>query len=141
MTTNTAITPTADGVKTTLPAELHETDRPAALATFLGFFSLGLGLWELLSPRTVANSTGVRSETLLRAYGARELAAGLGILTTRRPALWLWARVAGDALDLATLGATIARADSDEDRAKAVTATTAVAGVTALDLMCALAHT
>lgn len=44
-------------------------------------------------------------ERLIRAYGVREIAKGVGILTSPNPTPWLWGRVAGDALDLATLAA------------------------------------
>ena len=57
------------------------------------------------------------------------------ILTQERPAGWLWARVAGDALDLASLGS--AMTASDAQRGKLLAATAAVAGVTALDVLCA----
>jgi hypothetical protein len=40
---------------------------------------------------------------LIRAYGVREIATGAAILYQRDPTPWIWGRVAGDALDLATL--------------------------------------
>lgn len=128
-------------VKTHLPQKYLDAEASSGgpLATFLGVFSLGLGLWEVLSPRTVGDATGVRMRGLLRGYGLREIAAGVGILTSRRPAPWLWARVAGDAVDLATLAAAYAAADED-DRPRAIAAAAAVAGVTALDIACALEH-
>ena len=132
-------------VKTRLPAEFRSgaaggEGESEPLATFLGWFSVGLGLWEVLAPRSVANATGVRYHpALIQAYGLRELAAGLGILTTRRPAGWLAARVAGDALDLGTLGAAYAQANAD-DRRKICQAAAAVAGVTVLDVVAARNH-
>jgi uncharacterized membrane protein len=109
------------------------------LANGLGWFSIGLGLAELAAPRQVARLVGARDEdntrTVLRAYGIRELAAGFGILSQDRPAGWLWGRVAGDVLDLASLGRTLSADDSD--RGRTVAATAAVVGVTALDLYCA----
>jgi hypothetical protein len=64
------------------------------------------GLAELLAPRAVARVTGMRrDERLLRAYGLRQIVAGVGLLTAKDPEPWLWARVGGDALDLATLAA------------------------------------
>ena len=74
-------------VKTEISSESRDGSTP--LATFLGLFSVGLGLWELMAPRQVAAATGVRSQALIQGYGARELGAGLGILTTPRPAGWL----------------------------------------------------
>ena len=74
------------------------------LAKGLGWFSIGLGLAELLAPRAVSRVTGLRGqEALLQAYGLREIATGIGILVSRQPRRWMWARVGGDALDLATL--------------------------------------
>ena len=56
----------------------------------LGWFSIGLGLAELIAPNEVARITGTRNHSwLLRFYGLRELAAGVGILTQARPAPWL----------------------------------------------------
>lgn len=126
-------------VKTSLPPELREPPSNGGLSTFLGLFSIGLGLWEVLSPRGVAAATGVRYPGLLRAYGVREIGAGLGILSTPRPAGWLWARVAGDILDLATIAAAYAQGN-ETDRPKTLVAAAAVAGVTALDVIAATSH-
>jgi hypothetical protein len=111
-------------------------DTAHRLAQGLGWFSIGLGLAEFLAPRTMARLTGVPHPRLLRLYGLREIAAGVGIFGNSRPSGWLWARVAGDALDLATIGAAMAEDDS-EGRTKAWIAAAAVAGVTALDVLCA----
>ena len=68
------------------------------LANGLGWFSIGLGLAEIAVPGKVAELIGIRDEdrtrSLLRFYGMRELAAGVGILTQPQPAGWLWGRVA-----------------------------------------------
>src|SRR4051794_41878850 len=40
----------------------------------------------------------------MRLMGIRELTQGTGILTRPRPTMWLWSRVAGDAVDLSLLG-------------------------------------
>ncbi len=140
MTTAYADAPT-HRVKTSLPAEFQDWDdgSPQPLANFLGLFSIGLGLAEATAPNTMADLTGVRHPTLLRAYGLREIAAGVGILANRRPAGWLWARVAGDVLDLATLGATYAHGDG-RDRRRSLISLAAVAGVTALDVIAAGRH-
>lgn len=127
-------------VKTSLPPEYRDFDHQAEpLATFLGVFSLGLGLAEVLVPRRVADATGVRYPGLLRAYGVREIVSGLGILANRQPTMWLMSRVAGDLMDLATIGAAYAQARGD-DRRRLVRAAVAVAGVAALDVACARAH-
>ncbi len=126
-------------VKTAIPEEFRDTSG-SPLATFLGLFSVGLGLAEALDPKRMAELTGVRRPSLLAAYGVRELAAGVGILTTDHPAGWLWARVAGDVLDLATLAAAYAEARGHQDREKVLMAAAAVAGVTFLDVICAQAN-
>src|SRR6266404_5254518 len=105
----------------------------------LGWFSIGLGAAEVLTPGLVAKLTGVqnrtKNRTLLRLYGLRELAAGIGILTEPRPAAWLWARVAGDAVDLTSLAR--AAEDRRNDRARVGFAMASVIGVTALDVFAA----
>jgi uncharacterized membrane protein len=112
---------------------LHEQK----IAIGLGWFSIALGAAEILAPQAVARLIGVRRDhnLLLRFYGLREIAAGVGILTQPRPAGPVWSRVAGDIVDLATLGALMASDDSDRERLALATA--AVAGVTALDVYCA----
>jgi hypothetical protein len=135
---NATVTEPHLDVKTRLP-EGVDNSSPQPLATFLGLFSMGLGLAESLAPGTMANVTGVRAPGLLRAYGLREMLSGVGILTNDRPAFWLWSRVAGDAMDLATLGAAYAKARGG-DRTRVVASAAAVLGVAALDLVCALEH-
>jgi uncharacterized membrane protein len=107
------------------------------LARGMGWFSIGLGLAEVLAPKKVAQMIGARDRYsgVIRAYGLREITSGIGILTQRRPAGWVWSRVAGDALDLATLGAAFASPKAKPG--KLIAATAAVAGVTALDVICA----
>ena len=141
---STAIAPgLANRIKTSLPPEYDDVGQSnEPLATFLGLFSIGLGLWELAAPRSVARVTGARLHPqLIQAYGLREIMAGVGIMSDHQPRGWLWARVAGDALDLATLGAAYAEARSEEDRQKVLASIAAVAGVTALDVLCAQEHT
>jgi uncharacterized membrane protein len=106
----------------------------------LGWFSIGLGLAEIATPNVVADLIGVRHDSktrkILRFYGARELVAGIGILSQSNPSGWLWARVAGDLLDLSSLGKAMA---SDENaRGRAMAATAAVVGVTVADARCAM---
>lgn len=109
-------------------------DRIGQLTHALGWFSVGLGLMQLLAPRTVARASGVEDHpVLLRAIGMRELASGVGILNRRQPGGWLWSRVAGDAMDLALLA--VAGASSGAARKRVALAATAVAGVTALDVL------
>ena len=78
----------------------------------LAFFSIGLGLAELLAPRAMARATGLAGRTtLMQAYGLREIATGIGLLASDNPRPWLWARVAGDALDALTLASGAGRSN------------------------------
>lgn len=108
------------------------------LASGLGWFSIGLGLAEVFAPRSVARIAGLNRNsgdcTLLRTFGLREIASGIGILSKPRPTDWMWGRVAGDMMDLAYLSAALTSANSD--RTRVATATAAVLGVTALDILC-----
>jgi len=114
-------------------------DGSERLAMGLGWFSIGLGVAELVAPRALARGIGLRggatSQNLARFCGLRELAAGVGILSERRPAAWVWSRVIGDVMDLALLGAGFAGRRTNRTRLAAATA--AVAGVTIVDALCA----
>lgn len=106
------------------------------MAQCLGWFSVGLGAAELVAPQQVAKVIGVKADgDLLPAMGLRELATGVGLLSTRRPAEWMWGRVAGDIMDLAYLGNAMLSPRNDKFRLAAAALT--VAGVTAIDLFCA----
>src|SRR5687767_2535683 len=107
------------------------------LARGLGWFSIGLGLAELLAPRGVARVAGLKGNTtLIRLFGLREIASGVAIFAQgKRPAGAVWSRVVGDALDLACLGAALASPASDKGRVAFATAN--VLAVTALDVLCA----
>ncbi len=114
--------------------------RAVRRAKGLGWFSVALGLTEILAPRAVAAVAGarVRRQTLttLRLLGMRELASGAGILSRTRPDVWLWARVAGDAMDLALLGKILASPKTE--RTRTMTSIASVLGVTALDVLSAI---
>lgn len=106
---------------------------PRQLADALGWFSVGLGLAELLAPRALGRAIGVGDHpALMRAVGMREIASGLGLLSQRASSGWAWSRVGGDIMDLALLSAAARRADADTRRI--AMAATAVVGVTALDI-------
>ncbi len=99
----------------------------------LGWFSLGLGVAELLAPKTVGRMIGVGDQsTLLRMCGMREVVSGVGLLSGRAPTTFAMSRVVGDVMDLALLGASLRSPDANPTRVAA--AATAVAGVAALDL-------
>lgn len=115
------------------------TGRPERLARGLGWFSIALGVPQLLAPGRVNRLVGVpdsgRSRLVMRAVGVRELAGAGGILDRPRPGGFLFARVAGDAMDLALLAAAFRAKGSV--RTRVVSAAAAVAGVTALDVLAA----
>jgi uncharacterized membrane protein len=116
----------------------QETRREAngTLSRGLGWFSIGLGLAEVLAPKQVARLIGTRNHTgWIQAFGVREIVAGVGILTNGNRAPWVWARVGGDVLDMAALGAALT--SSDTERARTIASVAAVAGVTALDVFAA----
>ena len=73
------------------------------LSKFLGWFSLGLGALELVASRRITTMLGVANPTLVQAFGARGIAAGLMILSKPDTAMPVWSRVAGDAMDVAVL--------------------------------------
>jgi hypothetical protein len=118
----------------------HDKQSAEALAQGLGWFSLALGAVEVFGGKSVARWLGMEQhETLIRAYGVREIATGIGILTSKDPTPWIWGRVAGDGLDLATLGKGLS--DPNAERDHVLMAMGAVAGATMLDVICANALT
>jgi hypothetical protein len=108
-------------------------------ARALGWASIGIGLTELAGTKYVEEMLGVNDHaTLLRAFGLREIASGVGILSQDEPttalATALWSRVAGDAVDLAMLAA----AKKETTRPKGLLSAIAmVAAITAMDVVCA----
>ncbi|MFL5076250.1 MAG: cyclase dehydrase [Microvirga sp.] len=114
----------------------HPDSTTDALARGLGVFSIALGLMEVAAPRALARFLGMEgSEALIRGYGLREIATGVGILASNDPTPWIWGRVAGDALDIGTLAGGLALGRGRE-RGNAGLAIAAVAGVTLLDVLC-----
>jgi uncharacterized membrane protein/uncharacterized protein YjeT (DUF2065 family) len=112
--------------------------RNRQLAIGLGWFSIGLGMAEILAPRSVSRLIGLADnahENTLRTLGMREVAHGIAILAEPASAPRVWARVGGDALDLSVLGAAMAAPETD--RTRLLAAMGAVLGVTALDVLCA----
>lgn len=111
-------------------------DEAEQLAPGLGWLSIALGLTEIMAPRSLARFLGTKDHGFLfRLLGLREIASGIGILIQERPTNWLWARVAGDVIDLSLLGGAFQSARSIP--INIAVATAAVAGVTALDVRCA----
>jgi uncharacterized membrane protein len=112
------------------------------LARFLGIFSLGLGVPQILAPGLVNRLIGVRDDPRSRRWqrivGVREVAAAAGLLTQRRPVEWVWGRVAGDVKDLILLGTGFRKAENPR---RLAAATGAVVGIMATDALDAVALT
>ena len=118
----------------------------AQFSRSLGWFSISLGLAELISPRRLAHAIGVSEnhDRLIRALGAREIASGLGLLAQPKPTYFAWSRVAGDIMDLSLLGAACSRVRSqplsvsrsnDDDRRRLTIAMAVVGAVAAVDFL------
>ncbi len=107
-------------------------------ANFLGWFSVGLGLAQLVAPRQLARWIGVEEDEdtalTMRALGVRELACGVGLLSHSHAATWAWARVAGDVMDLALL----AGAPRSNGAERTLGAAASVLGITLLDAQTAI---
>jgi hypothetical protein len=112
------------------PSSLTGPDR---LARALGWFSIGLGVAELVAPGRIARSLGLADkERLIWAYGARELASAVPTLSVDKP-VGLASRIAGDALDLGTLALALRR--DNPKRNNAAIAMALVVGITLLDIV------
>lgn len=123
----------------TMPRSLQRARaevQPSQVAMALGWFSIGLGVVELLGAGSLARTLGMRGrENLIRGYGLREIGNGIGLLTAPDPAPWLWGRVGGDALDALTLAVQVT--PGNRRRGSAVVALGMVAGIAAIDAWCA----
>lgn len=79
----------------------HHVEKQVGQA--LGWISLAIGLTELLAPKSIEKTMGLkegRHSGLLRVLGVRELLHGADILAHPHDvASGLWGRVAGDILD------------------------------------------
>jgi len=103
------------------------------LAKALGWFSIGLGLTELIAAERITRALGMEGkEFLVRAYGVRELGHGVISLSPDKH-VGLSSRVAGDALDIVTLMTAMRRDNPKRDSVGVALA--AVIGVTLLDII------
>jgi len=92
----------------------------------LAYFSLALGAMELVAPNLLSRAIGLRPKPgLVRTFGVREMATGLGMLTLPRSPARPGARLAGNAVDLRNT------------RRGRIVALLAVAGVMALNIYAA----
>jgi hypothetical protein len=112
------------------PSSMGASDK---LARGLGWFSIGLGLVEIFAARRVTRALGIEGkEPLVRAFGAREIGAGIISLSVDKH-VGLWSRVAGDGLDIVTLLA--AMRPDNRKRDNVGIALALVLGVTLLDII------
>src|SRR3954462_7182155 len=103
---------------------VRRTSRPGrsrsaydTLARGLGYFSIALGVAELVAPAAVCRAAGVRGlDSIIRGYGAREIATGVAILTSHDPEPWIWTRVVGDVADMATVAAGVQQDNDSRSR-------------------------
>lgn len=108
---------------------------PEQLVRGLGWFSVAIGIAQVVAPRTVARLCGVPvPPSLMVLCGLREIACGVGLLTQDQPQPWVKARLAGDTLDLVALGCGVLVPGAD--RRRIAVAGTAAAGVSVLDAYC-----
>ena len=116
-------------VISTGPSSFGASDR---MARNLGWFSLGLGALEILAPQRITRALGMEGqESLVRAYGFREVASGMLSLSAEKQA-GLWSRVAGDGLDMATLMKGFH--DDNPKKGNVAMAMMMVGGITLLDI-------
>jgi uncharacterized membrane protein len=130
-----------DGGRVTGDGQMRDVNLPRSrradsLAQGLGWFSIGLGVAQIVAPRRVARMIGVndsdRNSAVMRAVGVREITAGIGLLSDPKPTGFAVARVAGDMMDLAMLANALSAPEND--RGRTALATAAVLGVGLLDV-------
>jgi hypothetical protein len=112
-------------------------DDGRTMARMLGWASIGLGALEVAAPGRIAEFLGVDEDKagFIRMMGMREIAQGMVILNSKDPEPGIWARIAGDALDIGALG--VALASDRSNKGAVVGALAFVGAVTAMDVMCA----
>ena len=104
---------------------------PGTIARALGWVSIGLGVVEIVRGGRLVGMFGGRRRGTLRLYGLREIGTGIGILNARDPGLWLWGRVAGDALDMLSLVRGFGRSPR---KGRRLLTLVSVGGIAALDI-------
>lgn len=124
--------------KTIAPTAVSGRSRSSAdvFARGLGYFSLALGATEVLAASTLCRALGMEGrERIVQGFGVRELATGVAILASHDATPWILGRVAGDALDIATV-ATGLKHDNPKQN-NVIAALGALIGATILDVVCA----
>ena len=113
-----------------LPARSQSSNDKVAQG--LGYFSIALGVAELIAPGAICRAAGMRDlETVVRGSGAREIATGVEILGSHDPEPWIWTRVAGDLADIATVAA--GRQQDNNNRGRSAVALATLAAITLIE--------
>jgi uncharacterized membrane protein len=118
---------------------IHRREHGKVLTSGLAWFSVGLGVTQLVAPGFLGDLAGLpggqgrRRDLAIRACGARELVTGIGLLGSTDKTRWLQARVLGDAIELGLLATALTSSRSSKARLAVVMA--AMAAVTALDIV------
>jgi hypothetical protein len=103
----------------TLSGPTNERSMTPAMraARLLGWASFAIGAAELLAPKKVARTVGLSEEqsAFVRTCGARQMATGVGAHSVY-PVPALWARFAGDLLDLGALAVAARRSAGGRNR-------------------------
>jgi hypothetical protein len=113
-------------------------DRLMLAKQIIGVGSVLVGIAALLAPRRVAAAAGIYADEApeaVAAFGAKELATGGALLSPVKPGPFLWARLAGDLLDMGGLVAAFRRPGAKRSLILAGGAVVAV--ITFLDLITA----
>ena len=105
-------------------------------ARIMGWASFGLAAAFFAAPGRIARTFGLEGkENLIRAFGAQEVMAGMGALSTEAtPAMW--GRAAGDVVHIATV-ATGLQSEQAEQRRNAAIGVAALVGFLVVDSMIA----
>jgi hypothetical protein len=130
LTQRIARSPGDPKVERTGPSTLRAGD---SLARSLGMFSFALGLAELIAPKRITRAIGLDGrEGLVRAFGVREISAGIPTMSIDKQ-IGLMMRIVGDGLDIATVASALK--SQNAQRRNAGIAFGALIAVTALDLL------
>jgi hypothetical protein len=112
------------------------------IAKFLGAFSFGLGVTQLVSPERVNQLIGVKdtpkTRAIQRVVGVQELSAAQGIFAFSPPTPVLWSRVAGDVAHLAMLVNVLS--DRRNNRTKLLGTIGSVVGIGVIDALVSLRY-
>ena len=104
-----------------------------AAKRILGLASLGLGIAAVVAPEKFARALGLDHDVeMVSAFGAREIAAGSGLLSPVRPGPWLWMRGGGDLMDAFALRRAVL--PDNPKRPLALAATAVLALIAATDI-------